>query len=88
MNSAKTNSLISRVEDIMRISVARVGKRLAYYADETNEWYWITVSDLRYAVTLSKDEDESISRDVYSHWCSATGKLMSKRSARKMEGAK
>lgn len=82
--SERTAKLVSQAEEILRISLSRVGNRFAYYAEETSEWYWVTVSDLRYAVTLSKDDDEQILRDIYSHWCSATGKVISKRTAKRM----
>lgn len=79
-----TAALVARTEEILGISLTSVGNRHAYYAEETREWYWINRSDLQYAVTLSKDTDEQIANDLYSHWCASTGKVMSKRSARRL----
>ena len=80
-----TQDLVTAAESILNISLVTIGNRHAYRADETDEWYWVSVSDLRYASTLSKDEDEEIQASLYSHWCTSTGKRVSKRTARKIE---
>lgn len=84
MQTKNSESLAGQAEKILNISFTQVGNRLAYYATETSEWYWITVADLREAIALSKSEDPDILRDIYSHWCSSTGKVMSARSAAKL----
>lgn len=80
-----TQDLVTEAESILNISLVTIGNRHAYRADETDEWFWVSVSDLRYAITLSKDEGEEIQTSLYSHWCASTGKQVSKRTARKLD---
>jgi hypothetical protein len=77
--------LVTEAEAILNISLIQVGNRYAYRADETDEWFWVTASDMRYAITLSKDDDEEIQTSLYSHWCASTGTRVSERTARKLD---
>lgn len=79
-----TQDLVTEAEKILRISLVTIGKRHAYRAEETDEWFWVSVPDLRYAITLSKSYDDEIQTSLYSHWCASTGKQVSKRTARKL----
>lgn len=44
----------------------------AHYADETSTWYVVDADDLESLCDYLDDEDPSISRDAYSHWCAGT----------------
>lgn len=80
-----TPELANKAEQILRIDLVQVGSRYAYRADETDEWYWVSRADMRYAIALSKDEDEEIQRSLYSHWCASTGTRMGQRSAKRLD---
>lgn len=68
--------LIDDAEDILGISICdSYGGRLAYHAEETRQWYWITLSDLRCARDFARDDaeaDEEPYSSPYSLWCAAT----------------
>jgi len=46
--------------------------RYAYYADETSSYHVVDADDLGELCDYLDDDDESISRDAYSHWCAGT----------------
>ena len=68
--------LIADAEDILGISICEsAGGRLAYHAEETRLWYWLTTEDLEVAQSFKRAEDESEDEPCdspYSHWCAAT----------------
>lgn len=76
-------SLAAAAEEALGINVVIAANgRAAHYADETQQWYWLTADDLRYAVTCAQEYDT----DAYSHWCAGTGRpVVSQRSIRMLE---
>ena len=62
------------------IDIEITGRRAYHYATETRSAYWLTAADLRYA----KDCAAEYGSDAYSHWCSGTGREMSRRSMRSL----
>lgn len=67
--------LIDDAEDILGISICQSASgRLAYHAEETRLWYWLTLSDLRCARDFASNEDDDTEPcdSPYSHWCAAT----------------
>lgn len=57
--------------------------RAAYHAAETDEWYWLSSDDLRYAVACRAEHGS----DAYSHWCAASGTLVrTRKSICELEG--
>jgi hypothetical protein len=46
--------------------------RWAYYAHETCSWWTNSARDLAALCDYLDSDDESISRDAYSHWCAGT----------------
>ena len=48
------------------------GDQWAYYAHEMGRYYVVDASDLESLCDYLDDEDPSISRDAYSHWCRCT----------------
>lgn len=68
--------LIADAEEILRISVCEsAGGRLAYHAEETRLWYWLTRDDLQAARSFKRGESEDDTEPCdspYSHWCAAT----------------
>lgn len=77
-------ALAAAAENALGIDIVIAANgRAAYHADESNEWYWLSADDLRYAIAC-RDEHGS---DAYSHWCSASGKpVCTPRAIRALEG--
>jgi len=82
-----TAELAEKASKILRIDLVCVGRRYAYRADETDEWYWVSRADMQYAITLSEDDDAEIQRSLYSHWCASTGQRVADRTTRKLDNA-
>jgi len=58
------------------------GNRLAYYADETRSFWWITKNE---AASLGRMLGERHRSVAYSEWCAAgAGRQVSPRTAKKM----
>jgi len=58
------------------------GNRLAYYADETRSFYWVTRSE---AASLGRMLGERPRAVAYSEWCAAgAGRQVSPRTAKRM----
>lgn len=64
---------INEAANYIDASMAADGNGYIYRADETDEWYRITASELIDLSDLMHDSDPDIRRDAYSHWCSASG---------------
>lgn len=79
------SDLATEAENILNISLILVGDRYIYRADETDEWFWVSRSDMRYAIILAQDDDEEIRTSLYSHWCASAGKQVSWRFARTLD---
>jgi hypothetical protein len=47
-------------------------KHVIYYDFGAGQHYLAPIEDLDYLVELMNDEDETVSRDAYSHWCAGT----------------
>ena len=56
------------------------GRRLAYFADEVRQWYWVTRPEV---ARLGKMLVAS-PHDAYSEWCGVAGKPVSLRAAQKI----
>lgn len=44
-----------------------LGRRRAYYAEETSEWYWVSQREMTELGRLLRDGVP----DAYSHWCAS-----------------
>jgi len=61
----------TKEDAINRLRAEMCGKKWRYYAEETATWYRFDVFALDALVDLMNDDDPSISRDAYSHWCAS-----------------
>ena len=64
---------VSEYAALERIDGRRVAKnKILYFDDNTRCWYTGDVEDLKSLRELMGSDDELISNDAYSHWCSMT----------------
>jgi hypothetical protein len=49
--------------------ITKDGRSVIYYDFSECSYYVAPIEDLNFLISLMNDEDESVSREAYSHWC-------------------
>lgn len=77
----KINEMIDEINEAFGINIGSIGKRYGYYAEETNSWVWVSVTEIKNAMGYINEEYMP-----YSQWCASctcTGKEVGYRTLKK-----